>query len=77
MPVLGIEGQSVIRKFLIGSSQTFTAPFTGKAIVTCIGGGGQGAAGSGAADQGGAASFATATGGGAGGSGSVGKRGMA
>ena len=52
MPVLGIEGQSVIRKFLIGSSQTFTAPFTGKAIVTCIGGGGQGAAGSGAADLG-------------------------
>jgi len=67
MPVLGIEGQSVIRKFLIGSSQTFTAPFTGKAIVTCIGGGGQGAAGSGAADLGAGASFATATGGGAGG----------
>ena len=63
MPVLGIEGQSVIRKFLIGSSQTFTAPFTGKAIVTCIGGGGQGAAGSGAADLGAGASFATATGG--------------
>ena len=68
MPVLGIEGQSVIRKFLIGSSQTFTAPFTGKAIVTCIGGGGQGAAGSNGTNPSGAASFfATATGGGAGG----------
>ena len=44
MPVLGIDSSTPVKEIFLTKSQTWTAPFSGQALVTVVGGGGQGAA---------------------------------
>ena len=44
MPVLGINSSTPVKEIFLTKSQTWAAPFSGQALVTVVGGGGQGAA---------------------------------
>lgn len=44
MPVLGINSSTPVKEIFLAKSQTWTAPFSGQALVTVVGGGGQGGA---------------------------------
>ena len=63
MPVLGINSSTPVKEIFLAKSQTWTAPFSGQALVTVVGGGGQG----GAKGDGDNSPCLVATGGGAGG----------
>lgn len=44
MPILGITSSTPAKEIFLAKSQTWTAPFSGQALVTVVGGGGQGGA---------------------------------